>query len=297
MGRHPRVRHGRPLQPRLRRRDARARRTPATSRSSASATRARPRSPRRPTASSPAGRPRASRSPGPGSTNLLTGLYDAKVDRAPVLAISGQVPSKVLGRGAFQDVDLTAAFADVARLLEDRAAGLRPRRADDAWRSSTRSSSATSRTSCSPTRCRSASSATHARRRRRSAASATTAIAPPAAALDDALALIDGARRPGRSSSATARASRWTPCVALAETLRRAGAHDVQGQGPGLRPPPARRRRARPQRHAGRELADERVRPAASCSARRSRTTPASRRTSRSCRSTSTRWRSAASTR
>ena len=51
---------------------------------------------------------------GPGSTNLLTGLYDAKADRAPVLAISGQVPSKVLGRGAFQDVDLTAAFADVA---------------------------------------------------------------------------------------------------------------------------------------------------------------------------------------
>ena len=51
---------------------------------------------------------------GPGSTNLLTGLYDAKVDRAPVLAISGQVPSKVIGRGAFQDVDLTAAFADVA---------------------------------------------------------------------------------------------------------------------------------------------------------------------------------------
>jgi pyruvate oxidase len=51
---------------------------------------------------------------GPGSTNLLTGLYDAKADRAPVVAISGQVPSKVLGRGAFQDVDLTAAFADVA---------------------------------------------------------------------------------------------------------------------------------------------------------------------------------------
>lgn len=51
---------------------------------------------------------------GPGSTNLLTGLYDAKVDRAPVLALSGQVPSKVLGRGAFQDVNLTGAFADVA---------------------------------------------------------------------------------------------------------------------------------------------------------------------------------------
>jgi thiamine pyrophosphate-dependent acetolactate synthase large subunit-like protein/nitrite reductase/ring-hydroxylating ferredoxin subunit len=51
---------------------------------------------------------------GPGSTNLLTGLYDAKADRSPVLAISGQVPSKVRGRGAFQDLDLAAAFADVA---------------------------------------------------------------------------------------------------------------------------------------------------------------------------------------
>ena len=51
---------------------------------------------------------------GPGSTNLLTGLYDAKVDRAPVLAISGQVPSKALGRGAFQDLELDKAFADVA---------------------------------------------------------------------------------------------------------------------------------------------------------------------------------------
>ena len=52
---------------------------------------------------------------GPGSTNLLTGLYDAKVDRAPVLALSGQVPSKTRGRGAFQDADLQGAFKDVAR--------------------------------------------------------------------------------------------------------------------------------------------------------------------------------------
>lgn len=51
---------------------------------------------------------------GPGSTNLLTGLYDARADRAPVLALSGSVPSKDVGRGAFQDVDLVAAFADVA---------------------------------------------------------------------------------------------------------------------------------------------------------------------------------------
>lgn len=60
---------------------------------------------------------------GPGSTNLLTGLYDAKVDRAPVLALSGQVPSKVKGRGAFQDVDLEGAFADVAAHSETVHAG------------------------------------------------------------------------------------------------------------------------------------------------------------------------------
>src|SRR4029079_10861611 len=51
---------------------------------------------------------------GPGSTNLLTGLYDAKVDAAPVIALSGQVPSSVLGKGAFQDLDLNAAFRDVS---------------------------------------------------------------------------------------------------------------------------------------------------------------------------------------
>ena len=60
---------------------------------------------------------------GPGSTNLMTGLYDAKTDRAPVLALSGQVPSKVRGRGAFQDTDLAAAFADVARYSQTVQAG------------------------------------------------------------------------------------------------------------------------------------------------------------------------------
>jgi thiamine pyrophosphate-dependent acetolactate synthase large subunit-like protein len=60
---------------------------------------------------------------GPGSTNLLTGLYDAKADRAPVLAISGQVPSKVKGRGAFQDLDLAHAFSDVSRYSETIQAG------------------------------------------------------------------------------------------------------------------------------------------------------------------------------
>ena len=51
---------------------------------------------------------------GPGATNLLTGLYDAKVDRAPVLALTGQVEAQVLGPGAFQELDLAAVFGDVA---------------------------------------------------------------------------------------------------------------------------------------------------------------------------------------
>ena len=52
---------------------------------------------------------------GPGATNLLTGLWDANVDRAPVLALTGQVNTQVLGPGAFQEVDLQAAFGKVAQ--------------------------------------------------------------------------------------------------------------------------------------------------------------------------------------
>src|SRR5205807_3815796 len=52
---------------------------------------------------------------GPGATNLLTGLWDANVDRRPVLALTGQVDTQVLGPGAFQEVDLAAAFGRVAR--------------------------------------------------------------------------------------------------------------------------------------------------------------------------------------
>lgn len=55
---------------------------------------------------------------GPGATNLMTGLWDAKVDRAPVLALTGQVQTQVFGPGAFQDIDLHAAFGAVARFSQ-----------------------------------------------------------------------------------------------------------------------------------------------------------------------------------
>jgi len=51
---------------------------------------------------------------GPGATNLLTGLWDAHVDSAPVIALTGQVPTHLIGRGAFQEVDLAEAFGGVA---------------------------------------------------------------------------------------------------------------------------------------------------------------------------------------
>jgi thiamine pyrophosphate-dependent acetolactate synthase large subunit-like protein/nitrite reductase/ring-hydroxylating ferredoxin subunit len=51
---------------------------------------------------------------GPGSTNMFTGMWDAKVDRSPLLAISGQVNTQVMGTGAFQEVDLVGAFQTVA---------------------------------------------------------------------------------------------------------------------------------------------------------------------------------------
>ncbi len=44
---------------------------------------------------------------GPGATNLVTGLATAMLDSIPVVAITGQVSSKVLGSDAFQEVDIT----------------------------------------------------------------------------------------------------------------------------------------------------------------------------------------------
>jgi acetolactate synthase-1/2/3 large subunit len=44
---------------------------------------------------------------GPGATNLVTALADAWMDSTPMVAITGQVPSGVLGRDAFQETDIT----------------------------------------------------------------------------------------------------------------------------------------------------------------------------------------------
>jgi pyruvate oxidase len=51
---------------------------------------------------------------GPGAIHLLNGLYDAKLDKVPVLAIAGQVETDLMGSDFFQEVDLANLFKDVA---------------------------------------------------------------------------------------------------------------------------------------------------------------------------------------
>jgi pyruvate dehydrogenase (quinone) len=52
---------------------------------------------------------------GPGAIHLLNGLYDAKLDHQPVLAIVGQQHRAALGGNYQQEVDLLSLFKDVAR--------------------------------------------------------------------------------------------------------------------------------------------------------------------------------------
>ena len=42
---------------------------------------------------------------GPGATNLLTAIADARMDSVPLIAITGQVPRALIGTDAFQEVD------------------------------------------------------------------------------------------------------------------------------------------------------------------------------------------------
>jgi pyruvate dehydrogenase (quinone)/pyruvate oxidase len=50
---------------------------------------------------------------GPGGIHLLNGLYDAKLDQAPVLAITGQIYSDLIGSNFQQEVNMTRLFEDV----------------------------------------------------------------------------------------------------------------------------------------------------------------------------------------
>jgi pyruvate dehydrogenase (quinone) len=55
---------------------------------------------------------------GPGAIHLLNGLYDAKLDHAPVLAIVGQQRRTSLGSAYQQEVDLQTLFTDVSEFVQ-----------------------------------------------------------------------------------------------------------------------------------------------------------------------------------
>jgi pyruvate dehydrogenase (quinone) len=59
---------------------------------------------------------------GPGATHLLTGLYDAKLDHVPVLAIAGQAEATVRGASYQQELNLDRIFADVADYVQEATA-------------------------------------------------------------------------------------------------------------------------------------------------------------------------------
>jgi pyruvate dehydrogenase (quinone) len=56
---------------------------------------------------------------GPGATHLITGLYDAKLDHMPVLAICGQAETTVRGGSYQQELNLDRMFADVAEYVQE----------------------------------------------------------------------------------------------------------------------------------------------------------------------------------
>src|SRR3954454_3222356 len=59
---------------------------------------------------------------GPGALNLVTGLADAKLDSIPLIAITGQVPTKVIGTDAFQEtpmVEVSRAITKHHYLVQD----------------------------------------------------------------------------------------------------------------------------------------------------------------------------------
>jgi pyruvate dehydrogenase (quinone) len=56
---------------------------------------------------------------GPGATHLVTGLYDAKLDHMPVVAIVGQAEASVRGASYQQELNLDRLFADVAGYVQE----------------------------------------------------------------------------------------------------------------------------------------------------------------------------------
>src|SRR6202008_984007 len=68
---------------------------------------------------------------GPGATNLVTGIATAQMDSSPLVCITGQVPSRLIGYDAFQETDITGITLPITKhnylvtRAEDIAAAMR----------------------------------------------------------------------------------------------------------------------------------------------------------------------------
>ena len=154
---------------------------------------------------------------GPGATNLLTGLWDAKVDRAPVLALTGQVQTQVLGPGAFQEVPLAEAFAAVAEWSQTV---LAPGNATELAALAMKHAVVQRDVAhlIFPDEVQELTELAKPPDRPRHGRISTTAIAPPQAELDEAIAMLAAAERPVIIVGAGARACR-DEVLALAERI------------------------------------------------------------------------------
>jgi pyruvate dehydrogenase (quinone) len=68
---------------------------------------------------------------GPGATHLVTGMYDAKLDHVPLLAIAGQAESTVRGANYQQELNLDRLFSDVCDYVQEVAAPAQARHVTD----------------------------------------------------------------------------------------------------------------------------------------------------------------------
>ena len=52
---------------------------------------------------------------GPGATNLVTGICNAHMDSSPMVAITGQVPTSMIGKDAFQECDIMGMCTSITK--------------------------------------------------------------------------------------------------------------------------------------------------------------------------------------
>ncbi|TMU50890.1 thiamine pyrophosphate-dependent enzyme [Flagellimonas algicola] len=166
---------------------------------------------------------------GPGATNMFTGMWDAKVDRAPILALSGQVATQVVGTGNFQEVDLVQAFGSVAEFNHRVQSDSR-----HAELMSLAIKHAILKRDVShltfPDEVQERKAKPHAKAKTPEKRMTTLEIAPPKEAVDDAVALIRKSKRPVIILGHGARAYK-KQLAAFAESLNAPVVTTFKGKG------------------------------------------------------------------